>query len=343
MAAGRGSFNPSQFSSYASRLTQVTVVDGGGYVTKPSKKGSRGQERSWLGRSKTNIAGVGGRWGRVELRDDSVPIDERDEEDVPDPPRTTMQAVISPPARSYAGFDDETNSGEVGLGIGGLPVVPRASSSSSGLHPSSMVSSPPNGMLSPPFQPHLFYASSDSASPPFKHATSPYTALPPRSSANRLQGGRALTRSNPSKNLATSSSPFKPNSSSSFSFASCPPRTKASSSYKSSNSHKSSSSTRRHRPGPSSSPFPPPSILEEGSEYGQYPEDEHNEEETAAMMNQVDQILKKSLSDRALLSPQSLDIVSPTSPAVLSPSQDEDERIGRRDPVVAGGGIRVVG
>jgi len=61
------------------------------------------------------------------------------------------------------------------------------------------------------------------------------------------------------------------------------------------------------------------------------------------MMNQVDQILKKSLSDRALLSPQSLDIASPPPPAVLSPSQDEDERIGRRDPVVAGGGIRVVG
>ena len=339
MAAGRGSFNPSQFSSYASHFTQDTVADGGGYVTKPSKKGSRGQERSWLRRSKTNIAGVGGRWGRVELRDDSFPIDEREEEDLPDLPRRTMQAVISPPARSYAGIDYDTDSGEVGLGIGGLPVVPRATTSSSGLHPSSMVSSPPNGMLSPPFQPHLFYASSDSASRPSKDAASPYTALPPRSSASRPLGGRALTRSNPSKNLATSSSPIKPNASSSPS-GSRPPRTKSSSSHK---SHKSSSSTRRHRRGPSASPLPPPSILEEGSEYGTYPEDEPNEEETAAMMNQVDQILKKSLSDRALLSPQSLDIASPPPPAILSPSQDEDERIGRRDQPAAGGGIRAVG
>lgn len=64
-------------------------------------------------------------------------------------------------------------------------------------------------------------------------------------------------------------------------------------------------------------------------------------------MNQVNQTLKRSLSDRALLSPQ---LASPSPPAavVLSPSQDEDERIGRREPAVGvagggGGGIRVVG
>jgi hypothetical protein len=61
--------------------------------------------------------------------------------------------------------------------------------------------------------------------------------------------------------------------------------------------------------------------VNEGSEYsGHYYEDEEDDhEEDAAMMSQVDQILKKSLSDRALLSPTSF--TSPPPPAKPAPTR----------------------
>lgn len=349
MAAGKSSFQPSMDSEQS----LMTVADGGGYIAKPSKRGERASDRSWLGRSKTNLAGVGGRWGRVELRDDSLPI----------PEEAGQADELSTPS-TYA----DGGQGQVGLGIGGLQAGPPTFISpapmSTAVHPSSMVS-PPAGMLSPPFHPHLFYASHDSGSPPTAssgpqtskrpvHQEGPYTALPPRS--NRPQGGRALmTRSNPSKNLAIS--PTKPRAA-----------TGSRSSKKLSASGTSSSRRSHHRKGApltsaSSTPRIPPSV-NEGSEYsGHYYEDDEDDDhaETAAMMSQVDQILKKSLSDRALLSPTSVDISSPppaptparvkprtkptigeipspiSSPAeddepVTEPEElDEDERIGRRN------------